>query len=656
MTRLNAQLAERLLSEGKISSDQYEGVLHHMQRTNLPVEEALIETSVMTEPDLLKYLAAVYRTRFVTTDKLARADIDPGTLSMLPRKTAEKLNVFPVIYDATSGVLSIVAGGAADPDVAKQVQIATNAKEVRVYVSRPAAVRAAIGKHYGGDIHAFAHVDIKGIEQYRSMMNAYERNLISEESLATAIGSAERRKERVIDGASIKRGDHRAAGGRPAATGGQSVGVANEDYLETLTVLVSLLENNRGELRGHSALMARVIRKAAERIGLSPAEVQSMVCAALLHDIGKTGSYHLTALNVAEYEGHRVAAQKAMMTPLRLFESVRLTETTVTAIRTMYERYDGEGFPEKLSGKDIALGGRLLSLTETYADLTQNTRNPFRKVLTPRESFDVLARYAGKIFDPNLVDLFKHTVLGDDLRARLLADMPVVLLVDTDPEESTVLELRLLEQGYEVRAARTTEAAIQALESGEIEICISDTEFGSATGFDLIEHARKNAVAKDIPWLFLTRDARRESIAKAYELGAVDYVIKPVPNDVLVAKVRKIFDSRGARAGRGVSGSLAEMALSDIVQVLVQGRKTGVLRIRSGNESGEIHFDAGQIVNAMWGRSRGEEAFYAMCPLGTGDFVLDPTQKPAARVIQASAEALLLEGMRRLDEGSASGS
>jgi hypothetical protein len=42
-----------------------------------------------------------------------------------------------------------------------------------------------------------------------------------------------------------------------------------------------------------------------------------------------------------------------------------------------------------------------------------------------------------------------------------------------------------------------------------------------------------------------------------------------------------------------------------------------------------------------------------MCTLTSGDFALDPSFKPTGRVIQASAESLLLEGMRRLDENAA---
>jgi hypothetical protein len=50
---------------------------------------------------------------------------------------------------------------------------------------------------------------------------------------------------------------------------------------------------------------------------------------------------------------------------------------------------------------------------------------------------------------------------------------------------------------------------------------------------------------------------------------------------------------------------------------------------------------------------RGEDAFYRMLTLVEGDFRVDPSYKPSTRSIQASPEALLLEGMRRLDEQSA---
>jgi hypothetical protein len=127
-----------------------------------------------------------------------------------------------------------------------------------------------------------------------------------------------------------------------------------------------------------------------------------------------------------------------------------------------------------------------------------------------------------------------------------------------------------------------------------------------------------------------------------------------VSADLLVAKLRQIIDREATRAGakRGVSGSLSEMSLPDMVQVLWHGRKTGALKIRSQSGSGEIHFVNGNVYNALFGNLRGEEAFYAMLALAQGDFVLDPNFVAPQELFNKSPEALLLEGMRRLDEAS----
>ncbi len=62
--------------------------------------------------------------------------------------------------------------------------MASNAKEVRAFVGRPSAVAAAISKSYGGDIHAFAVLDRAAQQQFATMLDVYERNLVSEETLA----------------------------------------------------------------------------------------------------------------------------------------------------------------------------------------------------------------------------------------------------------------------------------------------------------------------------------------------------------------------------------------------------------------------------------------------------------------------------------------
>jgi DNA-binding response OmpR family regulator len=365
------------------------------------------------------------------------------------------------------------------------------------------------------------------------------------------------------------------------------------------------------------------------------------------------GSYHLTALNVSEYEGHQVAASKQVRAPVRLMEAVHLPLDFEQMVSSMYERFDGKGFPEGLEGKEIPLGARVLSLADTYADLTQNPRNPFRKTLSPAQACEALKRYAGSIFDPNLVDIFRLTVTGEDLKARLLANRYQVLLVDPDPEETTVLELRLVEQGFEVRQAHSAEPALKLLASGEFEMVISELDIGPEDGLNLLTQARKIPGWREIPWVILTGRTGRADAQRAFDMGIADYLTKPVSAELFVAKARQVLERQSTNRGaRGVNGSLKEMGLSEIVQILWHGRKTGRLKIRSKTESGEIHFVNGAIFNALWAQLRGEEAVYAMLRLEDGDFVLDPNFQAPQQVIQANPEALLLEGMRRLDEGN----
>jgi len=334
-------------------------------------------------------------------------------------------------------------------------------------------------------------------------------------------------------------------------------------------------------------------------------------------------------------------------------EGVGLPPEVRTAVEQMYERFDGKGIPNGMSGKEISLGARLLAIADTYADLTQNPRNPFRKRLRPAQACEVLAKYKGTIFDPNLVDLFKHAVTGEDLKARLLANRHRALIIDSDPEETTVLELRMVEQGFEVQQARSSDQALKLLRQGDIELVISELDLQPADGFALLEEARKQPWGERTPWVIVTSRSGRNEAQKAFDLGAADFMTKPIAADVLVAKVKQIIEREATRGrARGVSGSLAEMSLPDMVQVLWHGRKTGSLKIRSGKEAGEIHFVNGAIYNALWSNLRGAEAFYAMLGLASGDFLLDPAQTEAQQVIRESPEALLLEGMRRMDEGA----
>src|SRR5262249_21142355 len=97
-----ARVAERLFADRPLRREDFQAAVTHMRRTGVRIEEALLDLSFISEIDLLKYLAAWHKTRFVSTEKLAKADIDRATLDKIPGKVAERYAVVPVVFDAAA--------------------------------------------------------------------------------------------------------------------------------------------------------------------------------------------------------------------------------------------------------------------------------------------------------------------------------------------------------------------------------------------------------------------------------------------------------------------------------------------------------------------------------------------------------------------------
>ncbi len=755
----SAGLADRLLAEGAVRADAHAKALAMERRTGKRIEECLLELGAIEEADLLRRLAALHNTRFVTTEKLAQASIPSSTLAKVACKVAERYGVVPIVFDEATNTLSIAT---ADPDnfeALDQARKGAGARDIVALVARPAAVEAAIRKFYhrdalgfsafqrhgGGEFEIGSRVSASGGDAYGAFDSltleiatdtltshqaspkpaagnaryAYDPPPASTGTRGAAppppktsgpagarakppppppvrgngnrapklptVSHAVKGKDKPFSDlgslpaapnpdASSARGEAdphpepparpvEGSGGRPAEPPRHATNDAREhaardfslddSFLETLNVLVTLIETGRAELRGHSAQVARHIRKAAERLGFSAADVRALAAAAYIHDLGKGGSFHMTALNVAEYDEPRSAAQKAYSNPTRLLQNLHLAPLTTSSVLSMYERFDGTGLPDKKAGKDIPTGGRLLAIVDTFVDLTANPKNPFGRALKPTEACDALMRYKETLFDPALIDLVRVTAAGDDLRARLLADRPVALLIDPDPEETIVLELRMLESGFDVRVARNVEQALKLLETGEVEVVVAELELGGSTddGLSLLARARKAEWGRSLPWLVLSRRQGRADAEAAFAHGVIDFVTKPTAAEVLVAKLKQALANPSTeRAQRGVAGSLSDMGVADLVQILFYGRKSGVLRLRHGADAGDLYFAQGMIVDAMWGNLRGEEAFYIILRLRQGEFSFDPSGRTESPTIDISPETMLLEGLRRMDE------
>jgi len=659
-------ILDRLVVEGRVAPERYDEVIIHAQRTQSTAEEAMIQLGLISEAELLKYIANLYQTRFVGSERLSKAGVDAHLIRKVPRKLAKRLTAFPILFDERTRTLSVVAADVTDDDVRQQMLFTTGARDVKIYVAREAAIRAAIAKHYDQDNRPFEML----------LSGASSRNVGTSGESDPVPGWGQVFEDK--DGLLVHQVSGRSTEIEPAndsepeppletqpriaasATMIEALSAPAEDgdlevdpqvYLETLNVLVTLIEQLNRDRGGHATRVARLCEQLGDRIRLTKAQVQGILIAAYLHDVGVSNESHVTPLDVASDEAKRELARRVYTAPIRLLEAVALPETALDALRHRYECFDGRGFPERLAGKSIPLGARVLAVAESYVDLTQSQHNSAGRRLAAEDACDMLDRHKGTTFDPAVVDWLRHIVLDDGMKSQLLASCNRVLIVDPDPEETSVLEVRFAEQGYEVTIEREVRTTLKRLDAENFDLVVSEVQLTDGDGFDLLRRMRENGHTQ-VPLMFLTAARDQSSVNRGLELGAADYVVKPASAAVVAAKAGRIIEEARSKkpGGRGVSGSLQEMGLPDVIQILANGRKNGRLKVRSGGVHGEMMFQDGSIHDAVFGDLTGAEAVYGILRLTEGDFALDPDMDPIEDRIGIPAHHLLLEAMRRIDE------
>jgi hypothetical protein len=97
-------------------------------------------------------------------------------------------------------------------------------------------------------------------------------------------------------------------------------------------------------------------------------------------------------------------------------------------------------------------------------------------------------------------------------------------------------------------------------------------------------------------------------------------------------------------------GSITELPVPDIIQLVSVSGKTGMFTLVRGSERGYIYLKNGQMVHARLGDLTGEEAIYALAIWSSGDFQFTPSEEPDTVTIEKSNTSLLMEAARRLDE------
>jgi two-component system, sensor histidine kinase and response regulator len=119
-----------------------------------------------------------------------------------------------------------------------------------------------------------------------------------------------------------------------------------------------------------------------------------------------------------------------------------------------------------------------------------------------------------------------------------ITDIPVILIVDDNPQNLQVLGKQLQEQNYEIEFAIDGKAAIEWIENKRFDLILLDINMPGISGYEVCQQIRTKKDYEKIPIIFLSAETERESILKGFDLGAQDYITKPFNSRELIARVR----------------------------------------------------------------------------------------------------------------------
>jgi putative nucleotidyltransferase with HDIG domain len=184
---------------------------------------------------------------------------------------------------------------------------------------------------------------------------------------------------------------------------------------QALFGLAEAIEAKDPYTKGHCGRVAAYSLVLAKESGYPDDGLETLEFGAFLHDIGKIGIRDSVLLKPgplddAEWQHMREHPVKGY----EIASKIEMLKPIMSAVRNHHERWDGTGYPDKMVAEQIPMAARLVAIADAYDAMA--TERPYKKALMPDECDAMLRKASGKMYDPELIEIFVSRKLGELFR------------------------------------------------------------------------------------------------------------------------------------------------------------------------------------------------------------------------------------------------
>ena len=298
-----------------------------------------------------------------------------------------------------------------------------------------------------------------------------------------------------------------------------------EAYWQTVTALSEAVDAKDRYTSGHSRRVAEYSKMIAQRMGKSIAEQEMLYRAGLLHDVGKIG-VPVEIINKPGKltDGEFDVIKNHPLTGYHILKEISEYGDIAVAAKYHHERYDGNGYPNGLIGKNIPESARILGVADSYDAMTSN--RSYRKGLPQDIVRSEIEKGKGKQFDPEIADIMLQMIDEDKeyvLRQIERMDYKILAIGEDEESKQRIKDIMQEENIYEVILAKTLDDVIEVLEQKPINLIILDIQMNHSNGWKILQRIKD---IYRIPTVLMSDDNSLRNTKEFKELGCDDYITK----------------------------------------------------------------------------------------------------------------------------------
>jgi response regulator RpfG family c-di-GMP phosphodiesterase len=297
--------------------------------------------------------------------------------------------------------------------------------------------------------------------------------------------------------------------------------------------------------------VAEVAARIGRRMGLQGSELEELEAAAHLRDVGNMALPSAVLGREGELEGpewdfvrlHTIIGERLLAANFGMESVARL-------VRSSHERWDGEGYPDRLSGEEIPLGARILFVCSAFQDMTSERAH--RPAYSATDALTNLALGAGTQFDPEVVVAFQDEFAPPEeasmrelgRRGRRVLH---ILVADDDAASRFLLARAIDAAGQKCTTVSDGIAAWRTFRRLRPDVVICDSRLPKMSAERLCRRIRQEEPERQTYFVTLVALQEGERIQRDLDTGADDFLAKPFDREDLQTLLAVAFNEVSLR-------------------------------------------------------------------------------------------------------------